>query len=80
MIKKETIQKIADAYGVEVLDVQTLHDCTKIGCLADYIKLKIRKNLTDHQIYIYLKDDYHIVTDKNFYLECRINNAFYNEL
>ena len=80
MIKKENVQKIADVYGVEVLDIQTFHDCTKIGCLADYIKLKIRKNLTDHQIYIYLKDDYHIVTDKNFYLECRINNAFYNEL
>ena len=80
MIKKEKVQKIADAYGVEVLDIQTFHDCTKIGCLADYIKLKIRKNLTDHQIYIYLKDDYHIVTDKNFNLECRINNAIYNEL
>ena len=80
MITIENVQKIADVYGVEVLDVQTFHDCTRIGCLADYIKLKIRKNLTDHQIYIYLKDDYHIVTDKNFYLECRINNAFYNEL
>ena len=80
MIKKENVQKIADAYGVEVLDVQTLHDCTKIGCLADYIKLKVRKDLTDRQIYIYLKKDYNIVTDKSFYLECSINNAFYHDL
>ena len=80
MITIENVQKIADGYGVEVLDVQTFHDCTRIGCLADYIKLKVRNGQADHQIYIYLKDDYHIVTDKNFYLECRINNAFYNEL
>ena len=80
MIKKENIQKIANTYGVTVLDVNTYHDCNKIGYLSDYIKLNVRDDYADHQIYVYLEDDYNIVADKAFYLECKVNNALYNGL
>ena len=78
MISKEKIQKIADTYGIKILDSTIMHDCNKIGYMTDYLKLKVDGKHGVHQIYVYLADDYRIVSDKGFYIESKINNALYN--
>ena len=78
MISREKIQKIADTYGVKILDSTTMHDCEKIGCMSDYLKLKVNDQHGVHQIYVYLTDDYKIVSDKEFYIKTKIKNALYN--
>ena len=78
MISKNKIQKLADIYGIKILDSITLHDCNKAGCISDYMKLKVNDKHGVHQIYVYLTDDYNLVTNKEFYIECKIKNALFN--
>lgn len=80
MITKEKIQTLADIYHVEVVDVETLHDGNRVGCMADYIKLKFRDEDTEYGVNVYLGNDYQIVNNKEYYIECKIKNALYSAL
>lgn len=75
MITKEKIQMMADAYNVEVVDVEILHDCNSVGCMADYIKLKLKNENAEHGVSVYLGNDYQIVNNKEYYIECKIKNT-----
>lgn len=78
MITKERAQVLAEPYGVEVIDAETLHGRKKLGYIADYIKLQIKNKNVECNIFIYISDDYNIVSDKKFYIESKIKNALYN--
>ncbi len=80
MITKQKIQTLANTYNVEVVGIETLHDCNRVGCLPDYIKLKLRDEGAEHRVNVYLGNDYQIVTNKEYYLECKIKNALYSSL
>ena len=80
MITKQKIQTLADTYNVKVAGVEILHDCNRIGCMADYIKLKLRDENAEHGVNVYLGTDYQIVNNKEYYIECKIKNALYMSL
>ena len=80
MITKEKIQTLADIYNAEVVDVEILHDCNSVGYMADYLKLKIRDENAEHKVDVYLENDYQIVNNKEYYLECKIKNALHMTL
>lgn len=75
MITKEKVQTMVNAYNMEVVDVEILHDCKGVGCMADYIKLKLKNENAEHGVNVYLGNDYQIVHNKEYYIECRIKNA-----
>ena len=77
MITIEKAQALAAGYHMEVVDVETGHDCDKYGRMPDYIRLHVRFDDTEQNVYVYLGPDYKIVTDKEFYIECKVNNALY---
>ena len=77
MISKEKTQKLADVFHKEVVEVETLHDADIMGCMADYIKLKLRDENTEYKVNVYLGNDYQIVNIKEYYIECKITNALY---
>ena len=78
MITKERAQVLAEPYGVEVVGAETLHDRNKLGYIADYIKLQIKNKNEECNIFIYISDDYKIVSDKDFYIESKVKNALYH--
>ena len=80
MITREKAQILADTYNVKVLDVETLHDNKSDEYIADYIRLKIRDNLREQNVNVYLGNDYKIVENKDFYIESKIKNALYGAL
>lgn len=80
MITKEKIQALADVYNMEVVGIEILHDCNRIGCIADYIKLKLKDENVEHGVNVYLQNDYQIVNNKEYYIECKIKNALYSTL
>ena len=80
MITKGKIQTLADIYNVKVVGVDILHDCNRIGCMTDYLKLKLRDEKAEHKVNVYLGKDYQIVNDKDYYVECKIKNALYMSL
>ena len=63
MITREKAQILADTYKVKVLDVETLHDNDSSEYIADYIKLKVRDVNVEHNVNIYLGNDYKIVNN-----------------
>ncbi len=77
MITRQKIQTMADSYNAEVVDVEILHDCNKVGCIPDYIKLKLKDKNAEHGINVYLGTAYQIVTNKEYYIECKIKNALH---
>ena len=80
VITREKAQILADTYNVEVLDVETLHDNKSDEYIADYIRLKIRDDLSEQNVNVYLGNDYKIVENKEFYIESKIKNALYSVL
>ena len=80
MVTIEKVQILADTYNVKVLDVETLHDNKSEEYIADYIRLKIRDNLREQNVDVYLGNDYKIVENKDFYIESKIKNALYSAL
>ncbi len=80
MITKEKIQTIAETYNAEVVDVEILHDCNRVGCMTDYIKLKLKDGDAEHGVNVYLGNDYQIVNNKEYYIECKIKNALHMTL
>ena len=80
MITREKAQVLADTYNVEVLDVETLHDNKSDEYIADYIRLKIRDDYVEHNVNIYLGNDFKIVNNKEFYIESKIKNALHSAL
>ena len=80
MITIEKAQILADTYHVKVLDVETLHDNKSDKYIADYIRLKIRDDLSEQNVNVYLGNDYKIVENKEFYIESKIKNALYSAL
>lgn len=80
MITKQKIQTIADTYDAKVVEVEILHDCNSVGCIADYIKLKLKDKNAEHGVNVYLGTEYPIVSNKEYYLECKIKNALHATL
>ena len=80
MITREKAQILADTYNVKVLDVETLHDNKSDEYITDYIRLKIRDDLREQNVNVYLGNDYKIVENKEFYIESKIKNALYSVL
>ena len=80
MITREKVQMLADPYNVKVVNIETLHDNKSDEYIADYIKLKIRDEQREHNINVYLGNDYKIVENKEFYIESKIKNALYSAL
>ena len=80
MITREKAQILADTYNVKVLGVETLHDNKSDEYIADYIRLKIRDDLSEQNVNVYLGNDYKIVENKEFYIESKIKNALYSVL
>ena len=80
MITKERAQSLADLYNMEVVDVETLYDNDSAECIADYIKLKVKNENTEQNVNVYLGNDYKIVKNKEFYIECKIKNALHSAL
>ena len=80
MITREKAQFLADAYNVEVVNVETLHDNESVEYISDYIKLKIRDENREQSVNVYLRNDYKIVENKEFYIESKIKNALYSAL
>lgn len=78
MITKQRAQILADSYNMEVVDVETLHDAEKIGCIADYIKLKLKDEKAEYKVDVYLGSDYKVTNNKEFYIESKIKNALYS--
>lgn len=77
MITIEKAQALADGYRMKVIDVETRHDCDKYGRIPDYIRLNVKIDDTEQNVYVYLGADYKIVTNKEFYIECKVKNALY---
>jgi len=80
MITREKAQILADEYNVKVVDVETLHDNDSSEYIADYIKLKVRDEKVEHNVNVYLGNDYKIVNNKEFYIETKIKNALHSAL
>ena len=80
MITREKVQMLADPYNVKVVNIETFHDNKSDEYIADYIKLKIRDEQREHNINVYLGNDYKIVENKEFYIESKIKNALYSAL
>ena len=80
MITREKAQFLSDAYNVEVVNVETLHDNESVEYISDYIKLKIRDENREQSVNVYLRNDYKIVENKEFYIESKIKNALYSAL
>lgn len=80
MITREKVQMLADPYNVKVVNIETLHDNKSDEYIADYIKLKVWDEQREHNINVYLGNDYKIVENKEFYIESKIKNALYSAL
>ena len=80
MITREKAQALADFYNVEVVDVETLHDNKSVEYIADYIKLKVKDENAEQNVNVYFGNDYKIVENKEFYIECKIKNALHSAL
>ena len=80
MITREKVQMLADPYNVKVVNIETFHENKRDENIADYIKLKIRDEQREHNINVYLGNDYKIVENKEFYIESKIKNALYSAL
>ena len=77
MITIEKAQALAGNYDIEVIEVETCHDCEKYGRIPDYIKMSVKYNGAEQIIFVYLGPEYHIVCDKAFYIESKVKNALY---
>lgn len=77
MISIEKAQMLADDYNMKVLAVETRHDCDRYGKIPDYIKLNVRSESTEQNVYVYFGPDYKIVSNKEFYIECKVKNALF---
>ena len=80
MITREKVQMLANPYNVKVVNIETLHDNKSDEYIADYIKLKIQDEQREHNINVYLGNDYKIVENKEFYIETKIKNALHSAL
>lgn len=77
MITLEKAQELADIYNMQVVAVETRHDCGKYDKLSDYIKLNVRTDGIEQNVYVYLGNDFRIVKNKEFYIECKVKNALF---
>ena len=77
MITLEKAQALAAIYDMEVVDVETKHDCKKHDKIPDYIKLTVVFRGILNNIYVYLSPDYKVVSNKEFYIECKVKNALF---
>ena len=77
MISLEKAQKLANIYDMRVVNVETRHDCNRYGRIPDYIKMSVKSENTEQNIYVYFSPDYTLVNDKEFYIECKVKNALY---
>lgn len=77
MITIEKAQTLADIYNMKVVDVETRHDCDRYGKIPDYIKINVKSQSKEQNIYVYLGSDYKIVSNKEFYIECKVKNALF---
>lgn len=77
MITLEKAQALANIYNMQVMSVETRHDCSKYDKIADYIKLNVRNEGAEQNVYVYLGNDFRIVNNKEFYIECKVKNALF---
>ena len=77
MITMEKAQTLADIFNMKVMNVETRHDCRRYGRIPDYIKLNVRTENAEQKVYVYFTPDYQLVSNKDFYIECKVKNALY---